>query len=288
MYCEVDNLLISEFEELLVAEPPRGRQKEQVVQDFLEHHSELIPTPNLLNHRVYFDSIVSKFPLSADFVTDYVYITTSSALFRVTFVELEAPEKPIFVSSMKRVNTSAPFNAALDQVRTWRSFVEQNRSEIIRMLAPLLDATALRGNPVEFNYQLVIGRSSDKNASAGRMEHLRSISTSERIDILSYDSVLNWYRRDQFSKRKNVLRRSGSRYAFKLMHFLPDDLFGYMGPDGIDLSDEQMERLRVAGYEIDKWRSGQLLTWNGRKTSESSLSDRLSPNGPRTSLRQRA
>ena len=35
-----------------------GEEVPEVVQDFLEAHTELIPTPNLLNHRLHFEAIV--------------------------------------------------------------------------------------------------------------------------------------------------------------------------------------------------------------------------------------
>ena len=47
-----DRALIDSYLSMLDSPPPVGRQKEQVVQDFLESHTELIPTPNRLNHQV--------------------------------------------------------------------------------------------------------------------------------------------------------------------------------------------------------------------------------------------
>jgi hypothetical protein len=99
MSLSVNENLITEFTQLLDSPPPSGRQKEQVVQDFLENHSVLIPTPNRLNHQLHFDVIVSKFPLSTELITDYVYLTKSSDTWRVTFVELEMPDKKIWLFS---------------------------------------------------------------------------------------------------------------------------------------------------------------------------------------------
>lgn len=257
----LDEKLISEFEKVLDSPPPAGRQKEQVVQEFLEMNTELVPMPNRLNHMLHFEAIVSKFPLSTELITDYLYITKSSDLWRITLVELEVPDKSIFTSDAKKVNTSAEFNAALNQVRSWKLFVDENRQEVIRKLEPLLQPLGMRRNPIEFNYQLIIGRSADKNLSAARMKHFRGLVKETGIEIMSYDTLINWYRND-FRFQKNVLRLSGVHYSFKLIHFDPTQILSYIGPDHLDLGQEHMDRLRASGYEIDKWRKGDLLTYN--------------------------
>ena len=47
MYLEYDQPLVDEFRTLLDSKPPNGKQFEQLFQDFLEEHSELIPTQSL-------------------------------------------------------------------------------------------------------------------------------------------------------------------------------------------------------------------------------------------------
>ncbi len=257
----LDKNLITRFEELLAAPPPGGRQKEQVIQDFLEENTELIPTPNRLNHHLHFGAIVSKFPLGTELTTDYIYITKSSDVWRITLVELEIPEKSIFNSDTKKTNTSAEFNAALNQVRSWKLFIEENKSEVIRRLEPLLRPLGMRGNPIEFHYELIIGRSQNKNLSDARKRHFRNLINETGINILTYDTLLDWYKNDQRFK-KNILRLSGSQYSFKYMHFLPNQILSYVGPDFLALTQDQQENLRQFGYEIDKWNNGDLLTYN--------------------------
>jgi len=248
----LDKKLIAEFERILISSSPSGRQKEQVVQDFLEDNTELIPTPNLLNHHLHFKVVVSKFPLGTELTTDYLYMTKSSDLWRVTLVELESPEKLIFNSDTKKTNTSAEFNAALNQVRSWKVFVRDNEAEVRRRLEPLIQPLGMRGNPVEFSYQLIIGRSQEKNLSSARKKHFRMLIDESGIDILTYDTLINWYRNDQRFK-KNVLRLSGSQYEFKYMHIEPYQILSFVGPDHLALSSEQRERLLKSGYEIEEW-----------------------------------
>ncbi len=152
-----DAALVAAFKNVLNNPPPAGRQKEQVVQDYLEQHTELIPTPNRLNHHLHFQSVVSKFPLGTELTTDYLYITKSSDTWRITLVELESPDKSIFTADTRKTTTSAEFNAALNQVRSWKHFLADNKDEVLRRLEPLLRPVNMRCNPVEFHYQLIIG-----------------------------------------------------------------------------------------------------------------------------------
>ena len=273
MLSDQEEKLATEFTSLIDSPPPNGRQKEQVVQDFLETNSELIPTPNRLNHQLHFGSIVSKFPLSTELTTDYVYITKSSDLWRITLVELETPDKKLYTADLKVPNTTAEFNAALNQVRSWRNFIDENRGEVLRKLAPLLQPIPMRRNPIEFNYQLIIGRSKDKNLSEDRKRHFRGLIRESNIDILTYDTLLNWYRHDRRYK-KNILRLSKTHFTFKHLHMNPEHILAYVGPDHLEFTTEHYERLSKEGYEMDKWQQGELLTYN-RKYAASTYDERL-------------
>ncbi len=257
----IDESLIQQFESLLTSAAPLGRQKEQVVQDFLEQHTEFIPTPNLLNHHLHFECVVSKFPLGTELTTDYLYITKSSDVWRVTLVELENPDKAIFNADTQRVNASAEFNAAMSQVRSWKLFLEENRGEVIRKLEPLLQPLSMRSNPVEFNFQLIMGRSTNKNLTPERKKHFQKITTDSDVNIITFDQVISWYRNSP-RFQKLVLRLSGLHFAFKHMHFEPTQILSYVGPDRLRLTEGERARLRQSGYEIDKWSRGDLLTFN--------------------------
>lgn len=267
----IDETLIASFKDLLDLPAPPGRQKEQVIQDFLEQHTELIPTPNLLNHRLHFQSIISKFPLSTELITDYAYITKSSEVWRITLVELESPDKNLFTNDTKKVITSAEFNAALNQVRSWKHFIENNKSEVIRHIEPLLRPFAMSRNPIEFDYQLIIGRSNNKNFSLERKQHFRGLINETRINILTYDQLIDYY-----NTPKLVLRLTGHQYAFKHMTFEPTQIFAYVGPDNLSLSNNEIELLKKSGYEMEKWSKGELLTFNvkyAKSTSERELNN---------------
>ena len=268
-FIPVDEQLLEEFLRLLASAPPRGQQKEQVVQIFLEEHTELVPTPNLLNHHLHATSIISKFQLSTEFTTDYIYVTKSSDLWRITLVELEAPEKHIFTNDTRRINTTAEFNAALNQVRSWRNSIDGWKEDALRRLEPILRPQQMQRNPVEFNYQLIIGRSEDKNRSGTTKKHFRSLISESGIDIMTFDSLITWYKTQRY--RKNVLKLIGGRYEFKYMHIEPESTLAYMGSDCLRLSEADIERLDKAGYDIGQWLKGRLLVLNGKYPSGKTL-----------------
>lgn len=274
MYLEQEEGLLRRFEDVLRDKAPDGRQKEQVVQDFLEENSELIPLPNLLNHGLHFEFIISKFPLSTALTTDYVYITKSSDRWRITFVELEVPEKAFFNETFDRAAASAKFNGALDQVRSWETFVTKNQEEVLRRLRPLMQPETMWRNPVEFNYQLIIGRSDNKNATTERMEYIQRLRDKERIEVMSYDSLINWYKSGPRFK-KNVLRVKGDRFFLESMQTSPGIMFAWLGRDALELPSKYVDQLRAEGYEMDAWLAGKTLRYNGKWTSSDRFSESI-------------
>ena len=59
----------------------------------------------------------------------------------------------------------------------------------------------MRRNPVEFNYQLIIGRSEEKNGSLERIKTLARLRKETGIDIMTYDTLLNHYRHSERYKK---------------------------------------------------------------------------------------
>ncbi|HHP7423641.1 TPA: Shedu immune nuclease family protein [Enterobacter roggenkampii] len=261
----LDETLIANFKALLDAPAPPGRQKEQVIQDFLEQNTQFIPTPNLLNHGLHFQSIISKFPLGTELTTDYAYITKSSDVWILTLVELESSDKNIFTSDSKKTNTTAEFNAALNQVRSWKNFIDDNKAEVIRRIQPLLKPAGMSQNPVQFNYQLIIGRSVNKNFNDERKKHFRGLISETGINIMTYDQLI-----DYGNYPKLVLRLTGTQYEFKHMSFAPTQIFAFLGPNTLSLSREQKTSLEESGYEMEKWNNGELLTFNVKFAASSS------------------
>lgn len=231
-----------------------------------------------MNHHLHFGVIVSKFPLDTSLETDYVYLTKSSDTWRVTFVELESSVKKNFTNNKKQVDMSSDFNKALGQVRTWRIFIEENKREVMRRLEPILYPLVMRGNPIEFNYQLIIGRSKEKNESPERIKILNSLRKETGFDIMTYDTLLNYYRNSERYK-KDVISLSKNKMKFKYIHTESTMLFSYVSKDEFILTSDEKKFFKSKGYEIDEWEQGNLLVVNGKYTQKifilSSMLERL-------------
>ncbi|MCW7494690.1 DUF4263 domain-containing protein [Leptospira sp. 2 VSF19] len=259
---QINEDLIKDFESTLDNEPPKGKQKEQVVQDFLETNTEIFTPPNLLNHRLHFESIISKFPLDTSLITDFVYLTKSSGEWIITLVELESPNKKFFRSGISPIRCTSEFSGALDQIQSWQNFINKNKSQIINKLQPLMHPMKMRQNPISFQYWLIYGRSNEKNSSAEKLEYIKSIENKHKIIIYSFDSLITAYRNELYSYKKNILKLEKTYFKFKYLNTLPEHIFASMTSDELSLDQDQIDYLKKNGYEIDEWRNGELLTHN--------------------------
>ena len=255
--------LVIKLKQALDSPAPPGRQKEQVIQDLLEEHPELIPTPGRLHHQLQFKSVISKFPLGTELITDYVWISKNSDTWQVTLVEIESPDKTLYAKTTKKPAKTAEFNAAIDQVRSWKQFLSVNEQEVVRRLLPLLQPPNMRTNPIQFRFQLVIGRSDNKNLTDERKRDFRALQNELGIDIFTYDQLIGHYEEDLFID-KNILRLSGSSYEFKNLRIEPSNMFAHMRPGEIILSPEDIATLEGWGFNIKEWQRGVALTLNGK------------------------
>jgi hypothetical protein len=259
-----DPKLIEEFRLVLESAQESGTKKEQEIQNYLEGRSELIPTPHRLNHHLHLKAIISKFPLGSRFITDYVYITKSSDCWRIVFVELEVPDKTIFTNSSNQINTTAKFNEALNQIRNWQAYLNKHRQEVIKQLEPLMVPPNMRRNPVELCFELVYGRSAEKNTEE-RNRHIKLLSEQSNIKIMTYDTLLSYYENDLIFK-KDIMSYKQGKFYYKNLVTKPEHVFSYIGPGDLKLTNDQKSTLCADGYEIDKWNNGEMLTRNIRYT----------------------
>ncbi|MBB5704398.1 hypothetical protein FHS76_004315 [Ochrobactrum daejeonense] len=259
---ELEPQFLKDFRLLLDSPKTEGKQKEQEVQDYIESNTELF-YPQFRTHQgVYLRRIISKFKVSTKKTTDFAYISADSDTVNVVFVEIESPLKKIFTTKTDEAVFDSSFNKAIQQVESWRIAIEQNRSEILDRLAPLLPTQRQR---TEFKYALVYGRSDDKTYE-NRRKVFSDKKTHSGILISTYDNLIEAYK-NQETKLLNVLAQDGDGFRFKHMHLSPEHDFARLLPDQLHLSNEQIERLRAEGYEIDAWLSGRYLSVNSKYTS---------------------
>jgi hypothetical protein len=87
--------LILKFRELLYSDslempgPKKTRGNENSIQEFMELNSELIPTPRLMSGGLFCESVISKYPVSHNLITDFVFVSVASGKVQITLVELE-------------------------------------------------------------------------------------------------------------------------------------------------------------------------------------------------------
>ncbi|MBY5415372.1 Shedu anti-phage system protein SduA domain-containing protein [Rhizobium leguminosarum] len=263
MYLEYDQPLVDEFRTLLDSKPPKGKQFEQLIQDFLEEHTELIPTQSLVSPRLHMNMIISKFALDKSTITDYVYIVRNSAEWEITFVELERPNKAIFTENPKRPTLHSEFNNARDQLGEWKAFVDTHRDQVIESLAPLMRPDMYPKNPVFFRYQLIIGRSAGKNHSTERKAYFAQIQKNSDMQFLTYDNLIARYEANA-RLRRHVVKESKRRFSFKVLQPSPEHIFSVLLSDVIELTKTQEQQLIAEGYDIPAWKAGSYLVLNNK------------------------
>jgi len=121
----------------------------------------------------------------------------------------------------------------------------------------------MRVNPIEYEYQLIYGRSANKNLTDGRRREFQSLQQDMGITIMTFDQLVDWYRNDLVFE-KNVLRTTNAGYAFKSMAAGPSHILSYLGPGELFLSSSEIAALKADGYDMDAWERGELLVVNGR------------------------
>ena len=81
-------------------------EKEEIYQSFLEKNTILIPTkPFELNHGVHFSLVFKKFKIGTSYISDFFYMTKSTAEWNFVFIELE--KVTLFIATLF-LNAPAP------------------------------------------------------------------------------------------------------------------------------------------------------------------------------------
>jgi len=254
-------VLFTQFEKLISAK----KQNENAVQRFLEQHSELIPTPFLLNHSLHLLAVVSKLRLTKDLITDFVYLTKSSGSWWCCLVEIERPRKPIFTKDLKRVTFHSEFNKALGQLESWKCFIDGGGEKQVRdWLAPLLKVMA--SNRVHFKYVLVYGRRAEMEGNQERTDRWDQLSNAERR-VMTYDSLISAARNDRPFK-KSILSMQLKGFKLKRLNDVETPLFAFLKSHELFVDHKTEIALTKMGYQIASWRKGKLLNVNFKYTND--------------------
>jgi len=210
------------------------RYSEQIYQEFMENNTALVPREFIQNHGVLFDLVFRKLSLAKDYITDFFYITKSSADWNCVLIEIEKPQSNYFKGASNKFHPN--FQAALEQINRWRAWFD-NRSNLDGFINGTLIGLVpevLRHNPCQINYVLVHGRRAEFEGNEIKKGLIRG---QERDDfhILSYDSLAE----SLHSKGELYLAIRKNEYIEILSRtFITEDMFCLLDPSYIKITDE--------------------------------------------------
>jgi hypothetical protein len=145
------------------------------------YHSFLQMTPSIFLTFSESYLVVSKLKLGSDYETDFVNVEEGYS--DGTFYELIEIESPHTILFDQKGKPSAKFNAALQQIRDWKRFLINNKSEF-KKIFPTVSTKVIKES--RLRYKIVIGRRTNNQED---LEKRRQISEQENIQIISFDRL---------------------------------------------------------------------------------------------------
>ena len=275
----IDNAIIKEYKDLL----NNPQKNENDIQNFLENHTQLIPLPIMENHGLNMNVVISKFRLGNEAVTDFAYLTKSSNLWRFVMIELENQHKTIFKKSDERPEFSAEFNIGLDQIRSWKVYINENKKHILRQIEKLRQPLKMSKNPIYFEYVLIIGRDDGEagytELTEKRRKHLANFIEESGIKVMSYDSIARTYINFSGVDREKVVLSPWREQGYSIKNLpkneIDTSLFTFLSQEYLKVSKKQEDRLVREGYEINEWRKGFSLAINEKYATDSLLKQKF-------------
>lgn len=273
----MDETLIKEYKNVL----NDHNKNENDIQFFLEHHTQLIPLPIMENHGLSMNVVISKLKLGNEHITDFAYLTKSSNLWRLVLIELENQHKKVFKGSGDKPEFSADFNTGLDQIRSWRDYLNDNKEQVLRQIKNLLQPIQMAENPVFFEYVLIMGRDDNDGYTEftlKRRKHLANLMENDHIKVMSYDSLYRKYISFWGVDSEKVVLSHSHEQGYRIKN-LPEgristSMFAYLSPEMLKVSPKQEKRLIAEGYEIGEWKKGFSLYMNERQATDKLLKEK--------------
>jgi len=236
----------------------RADVTEADVQRYLEEHSELIPTPFLLGHDLHGTAIISKFEIDRDKKVDLAYLTKNTAYWQAVFVELERPQKQLFIDN-PNPDFHSDTRAAIAQIEYWKGLVKDHLEVVRRRLFPLLVPRHFCNNPIQAKYLLIIGRTPPGGYSQAHSARIKGLAEENNIQLCTYDSILRMGPGHGIGYKKNILVHDRDAFRFKHIHTSDTDMLAYHLPNELGVSEEQKRWLTGQGLDMNAWSRGQRL-----------------------------
>lgn len=235
--CENPESLSNIYKNLIETNP-----KEQMVQEFIENNTHLLPREFIQNHGLHFDLCLRKVPLGSDYITDFMYLSKSSVSWNCVLIEIEKPQSKYFRKDSTKYH--GDFVSALQQMNDWRAWFssEENKKYFFNNSISFLK-TPIINTPINIKYVLVHGRRSETEKNEIR---LRKINSEQRDDfkIMSFDSL------SENIKSKDALYigvKKNNHIEIQSDKFVGESLFSWLEPDMIKINDNlatDMENFR--------------------------------------------
>jgi hypothetical protein len=234
------------------------QHREQVYQEFIEKNTALVPREFIQNHGVVFDVVFRKIPLGNGYVTDFCFLSKSSADWNCVLIEIEKPQSRYFKKNSMKFHPD--FQTALEQIDNWRAWFSNSSNKegfVNGTLGQIRDGTH---QPCDIKYVLVHGRRAEFEGNESRTSKIRE-KEREDFQILSYDSLVEALH----SKRELYMAVKKNEFIEVLSNtFISEDLLTEIPPTYIKITDE----LRKSTLDNKK-------SWQRHKISTSSNTPQL-------------
>lgn len=240
----IEESKIDEFKALL-----NSNELEEVYQKFLEGNSQFIPREFVQNHGIHCDVVFRKLKLAENYVTDFLYLSKSSADWNIVFIELEKPSTPYFEKNSD--NFHKEFMTGLNQIDRWRAWIDTtgNLEHMVNeTLDPMLNPIGMKSNKKFIKYILVTGRRSEFESDTRKRSLITAKEQKEDFKILSYDSLIEGARHN---RPLYVSARFNSHIKILTNDFITENAFVWINPERIEISKQLYDN---ALAQRDRWR----------------------------------
>ena len=162
---------------------------EAQMQYFLEVNPMLIPGLYDMHNGPVGNVVISKLQLANEFVTDFAFISSNSAVAQVTLIEIESPTTKLFRQSDSEFTSS--LNKSFQQVRDWSLWAEQHATFLKDTFRTVYHRSIFRHQKVATRCVLITGRRAEVQASPRREKRWASINRDASTIVMTYDRLVD-------------------------------------------------------------------------------------------------
>ncbi|SHN43020.1 protein of unknown function [Duganella sacchari] len=247
---------------------------EEAFHKSLCRHSEYLHLPFVKHHGIWFNWVLTKYPLPSGNVTDFAYLVTTSASNTIVLVEIEDPAKKMWVGTPIKPEKSDAFVKAFEQVQRWRADLREpeNYSKLISDFRAMMGLSGMALNSWDVKYALIYGRSSENNT--GARKKMYADLQREGIELMTFDNLVS-AKNSGITTRRNIVKVShpGPTFSYAYLNTEPKSELAYLNYGKFIMAKDARELLIGLGYDIEAWEEGKLLTANWGKDLPSIYDD---------------